>query len=166
MDLPPYKIFPELRTEKLLLREVVDGDIPSLLEILTYDGKTAATLEDGIEMIEKNKQNYRDGNSVNWVIEKLETSELVGFIGYYRGFENGIGEVGFILKAAFRGQGFMSPSLVLATEFGLKHMQLKQVTAFTKPYNEKAIAVLNRNNFIAEKEEEGGYLKFVYFTGE
>ncbi len=165
MNLPPYPVFPELKTEKLLLREVVDEDIPFLLEILTYDGKTAATLEEGIEIIEKNKQNYQSGNSVNWVIEKTETGELVGFIGYYRGFENGIGEIGFILKAAFRGQGFMSPSLVLVTEFGLKHMKLKQVTAFTKPDNDKAIAVLNRNQFVAEKELEGGYLKFVYFAG-
>lgn len=162
MNLPPYTVFPELRTERLLLREVVDADIPSLLEILTYDGKAAATLEEGIQMIEKNRQNYQDGDSVNWVIEKLETGELVGFIGYYRGFEHGIGEVGFILKAAFRGQGFMSPALALAAEFGLNQMQLKQVTAFTKPKNEKAIAVLERNHFLAENEMEGAYLKLVY----
>lgn len=162
MNLPPYSTFPELRTEKLLLREVLDEDILSLLEILTYDGKMAATLEEGTEIIEKNKQNYLDGDSINWVIEKHETGELIGFIGYYRGFEHGIGEVGFILKAAFRGQGFMSPSLVLATQFGLNQMQLKQVTAFTKPDNEKSIAVLKRNGFLPENEMEGAYLKFVY----
>lgn len=124
--------------------------------------KAAATLEEGIQMIEKNRKNYREGDSVNWVIEKLDTGELIGFIGYYRGFEHGIGEVGFILKAAFRGQGFMSPCLAIAIEFGLKQMQLKQITAFTKPDNEKSIAVLKRNGFLKEHEVEGTYLKFVY----
>ncbi|WP_343633344.1 GNAT family N-acetyltransferase [Fluviicola sp.] len=162
MNLPPYKSFPELSSERIRLREVRPEDIPNLLEILTYDGKPAETLTGGTHIVNQIHQNYLDGNSVNWVIENPETHELMGFVGYYRGFGNGIGEIGFILKAAFRGLGFMSPALVLATEFGLNEMKLKGVTAFTKPDNEKAIAVLSRNGFRAEKKPEGKYLKFVY----
>lgn len=162
MNLPPYTSFPELKTGNLLLREVRLVDIPHLLEILTYDGKSAETLEQGVEIIRKIDQNYRDGDSVNWVIENLETRELIGFVGYYRGFENSIGELGFILKAAFRGLGFMSPSLSAAVEFGLNHMKLKQITAFTKPDNEKAIIVLERNGFVSDNKQDGKYLKFVY----
>lgn len=158
MNLPPYISFPELMTGNLLLREVMQEDVPHLLEILTYDGKSAETLEQGIGIIRKIDRNYRDGDSVNWVIENLETRELIGFIGYYRGFENGIGELGFILKSAFRGQGLMSRSLNLAVDFGLHQMKLNEITAFTKPENLQAIAVLERNGFSAE----GKYLKFVY----
>lgn len=163
MNLPPYTSFPELRTGNLLLREVMQDDIPDLLEILTYDGKSAETLDQGVEIIRKIDRNYRDGDSINWVIENLETLELIGFVGYYRGFENGIGELGFILKAAFRGLGYMSPSLSAAVEFGLKQMKLNEITAFTKPDNEKAIAVLERNGFVSNYKPEGKYLKFVYF---
>ena len=159
---PPYTSFPELRTGNLLLREVKPDDIPHLLEILTYDGKTAATLEEGIQIVERTNQNYQDGNSINWVIENNEINELMGFIGYYRGFENGVGEVGFVLKAGFRGLGFMSGALNLVTQYGLEHMQLNQVTAFTKPDNHKAIAVLNRNGFSSDKKPEGDYWKFSY----
>lgn len=162
MNLPPYTSFPELRTDNLLLREVRQDDIPNLLEILTYDGKTAETPEQGMEIIRKIDQNYRDGASVNWVIQNLETNELIGFIGYYRGFESGVGELGFILKTAFRGLGFMSPSLTLVVDFGLKYMNLNRITAFTKPDNEKAIAVLSRNGFVSDGELDGNYLKFVY----
>ena len=163
MNLPPYISFPELRTGNLLLREVRQSDIPDLLEILTYDGKSAGTLDQGIEIIRKIDQNYREGDSVNWVIENQETHELIGFIGYYRGFENGIGELGFILKTAFRGLGFMSPSLSATVEFGLQQMKLKEITAYTKPDNEKAIAVLERNGFVSNYKPDGKYLKFVYF---
>lgn len=162
MNLPPYTSFPELSSGNIRLREVRPEDIPNLLEILTYDGKAAETLDEGMGIINQIHQNYLDGESVNWVIENVETQEVMGFVGYYRGFENSTGELGFILKAAFRGLGFMSPALVLATEFGIKEMKLKGVTAFTKPDNEKAIAVLRRNGFHADNELEGKYLKFVY----
>jgi ribosomal-protein-alanine N-acetyltransferase len=166
MNRPPYISFPELRTGNLLLREVMQDDISHLLEILTYDGKSAETLDQGVEIIRKIDQNYQEGNSVNWVIENQETHELIGFIGYYRGFENGIGELGFILKAASRGLGFMSPSLSAAVEFGLKQMKLKGIMAFTKPDNEKAIAVLERNGFVSNYKSDGKYLKFVYPESE
>lgn len=167
MNLPPYSVFPELRSEKLLLREAVYEDIPSLLEALTYDGKTAQSLEEGMQIIEKINRNYLEGESVNWIIEVpipigMETNQLIGFVGYYRGFENGIGEVGFVLKEAFRGKGFMSQALSLVVDFGINQMQLSEVRAFTKPDNEKSIAVLERNGFRHEIEVGGHYLKFVY----
>jgi ribosomal-protein-alanine N-acetyltransferase len=165
MNLPPYAVFPELRSAELLLREIRMEDVSSLLEALTYDGKTAATLEEGIQIVERTNQNYLDGNSVNWVIENNETNELMGFIGYYRGFENGVGEVGFVLKAAFRGLGFMSTSLQMMVDFGLNNMVLNGVVAFTKPDNEKAITVLSQNGF-HENKPEGAYLKFVYSAGK
>ncbi len=163
MNLPPYRVFPELRLENLLLRETTEADTPSLLEILTYDGKVAETLEEGMGIIRKIHQNYLDGDTVNWVIEDISTHQPVGFVGYYRGFENGIGELGCILKEEFRGLGLMSPSLLLAAEFGKHQMKLNMVTALTTAENEKAIALLNRNNFIQEKELSGVYLRFVYF---
>ncbi len=163
MNLPPYILFPELRTGGLLLREVKPDDIPHLLEILTYDGKSVETLDQGVEIIRKIDQNYREGESVNWIIEELETNQLIGFVGYYRGFENGFGEIGFVLKEAFRGKGFMSQSLQLAVDFGINRMWLRQVRAFTKPDNEKAIAVLERNGFVSDYKPEGKYLEFVYF---
>lgn len=162
VNLPPYSTFPELISEKLLLREARTEDIPSLLEALTYDGRTAQTVAEGAQIIEKVHLDYLNGESVNWVIEALETNQLIGFVGYYRGFENGFGEIGFVLKEAFRGKGFMSQALQLAVDFGINKMRLRQVRAFTKPDNEKAIAVLERNGFVSDYKPEGKYLKFVY----
>ncbi|MDF3026289.1 MAG: GCN5-related N-acetyltransferase [Fluviicola sp.] len=160
MNLPPYSIFPELRHSELLLREVKSKDIPSLLEILTYDGKKPETLEEGIAMTNRIHQNYLDGDTVNWVIEYLPTKELIGFVGYYRGFENGTGELGFILKSSFRGKGLMSPALLLAVEFGLNSMKLSRVIAITGKENSKAIALLERTGFVFMKELSEKQLEF------
>ncbi|MNJ84925.1 hypothetical protein D3C87_23890 [compost metagenome] len=162
MKLPPFAVFPELQNERILLREAHENDTSSLFEILTYDGKSAETLKEGTEILSRIHQNYLDADTVNWVIEELDTKEPVGFVGYYRGFKNGIGELGCILKAEFRGKGFMSPALRLAAEFGVREMKLNQVVALTSPENEKAIILLNRNGFQMEEGLTEGYLKFVY----
>lgn len=162
MKRPPFNAFPELQNERILLREAHEDDILSLLEILTYDGKSAETLEEGNNNFSRIHQNYLDGDTVNWVIEQRETKEPVGFVGYYRGFKDGIGELGCILKTEFRGKGLMSPALRLAAVFGIEEMKLNQVIALTKPDNEKAIILLNRNGFQVEEGLTEGYLKFVY----
>ncbi len=162
MKRPPFDIFPELQDERILLREAREEDISSLLEILTYDGKSAQTPEEGRNNFTRIHQNYLNGETVNWVIEQKETKEPVGFVGYYRGFENSTGELGCILKAEFRGKGLMSPALRIAASFGINEMNLDHVIALTKPENEKAIALLNRNGFFPEDGLTEGYLKFVY----
>ncbi|WP_300662639.1 GNAT family N-acetyltransferase [Fluviicola sp.] len=162
MKRPPFNTFPELQDERILLREAHEDEVSLLFEILTYDGRPAETLEEGRNIFSRIHQNYLDGDTVNWVIEQIETKEMVGFVGYYRGFKDGIGELGCILKAGFRGKGFMSPALRLAAKFGIEEMKLNQVIAFTKPDNEKAIILLNRNGFQVEEGLTEGYLKFVY----
>jgi [ribosomal protein S5]-alanine N-acetyltransferase len=163
MNLPPYSIFPELRHSEVLLRELTFTDIPSVLEILTYDGKPATTFEEGMETANRIHRNYLEGDTLNWLIEVRGAQEPAGFIGYYRGFENGVGELGFILKPKFRGLGLMSTALRLAVEFGINEMKLNKVTAFTMPGNKNAIAVLSRNGFSPETELVETYQKFVYF---
>ncbi|WP_343604890.1 GNAT family N-acetyltransferase [Fluviicola sp.] len=162
MKLPPFDVFPVLQSEKVVLREVSDADIPLLLDVLTYDGKTAETLDEGVAIISKIRRDYQAGNAVNWLIEEAGTGELAGLVGYFRGFENGTGELGCILKAAYRGKGFMFPSLNLTARFGMEEMKLNQVIALTKPENDKAIALLSRNGFQQQEGLTEGYLKFVY----
>lgn len=160
MNFPPFHPFPELQTEKILLREAKSADAPALLEVLTYDGKVAETEEEGIQIISKIHQNYLDGETVNWVIEYLPTNEPIGFVGYYRGFPNNTGELGCILKQAFRGKGLMAISLRLAADFGLHTMNLDHVIAITQQANSKAIALLERTNFEQIEELPEEQLKF------
>jgi [ribosomal protein S5]-alanine N-acetyltransferase len=72
MNLPPFVIFPELRTESLLLRETKPEDIPAMLEILTYDGEFVKTLNEGIQVMERIHQNYLTGDCINWLYRILQ----------------------------------------------------------------------------------------------
>ncbi|MFV5685249.1 GNAT family N-acetyltransferase [Flavobacterium sp. GB2R13] len=72
---------------------------------------------------------------------------MIGTCGYYRGFEEGAGELGCVLLQQYRGQGFMTSAMLLAIDFGINNIGLKRVWAITTKQNEKAIKLLEQLNF-------------------
>lgn len=76
----------------------------------------------------------------------------MGTCGYYRGLDNGEGELGCVLLPQFRGKGFMTAAMQLAVDFGLKNIRLKRIRAVTSRQNYKAIRLLGRLNFLKVKD--------------
>lgn len=160
MNLPPYADFPNILGNKILLRQVLRSDLKDIIEISFYDGKKAKTLEDATMMLDKIDKDYSEGNSIHWCIADISTNKLVGTCGYYRGFDNGVGELGCILLPHFRGQGFMLEAMQLAIDFGFNSMRLKRIWAITSKHNFKAIKLLNRLNFIQVKDLQNDEIEF------
>jgi len=158
MQLPPYNTFPVLQNHQVILREIISDDIENILEISYYDSVQSATLRQGIEVNKRINNDYLEGNSIHWGIVDTLTNSLVGTCGYYRGFENKNGELGFVLLAQYRGQGFMFSAMSLAIKFGLEHIGLHKITAITNQQNEKAIDLLLRLQFEQFPKEEGNDL--------
>lgn len=148
MNLPPYPIFPEVSSETIVLRQVATADLKDLMEISFYDSIPATSLNDAAAMQERIDLDYQNGSSIHWGIANKQTNEMMGTVGYYRGFEDGIGELGCVLRPKFRGKGYMTKAIKLAAEFGLMNMGLKKVIAITSLQNHKTIKLLERANFI------------------
>lgn len=163
MKLPPYDIFPEINSDTIVLRQVQNEDIKGLVEISFYDSRPALNVEDAIEMQDRINLDYQNGSSIHWGIADKCTNEIIGTLGYYRGFDNGVGELGCVLKPKFRGQGYMTIALKLATEFGLNEIGLTKIIAITSKQNANAIKLLGRLNFIkiAELQEDEVEYQFV-----
>lgn len=147
MSLPPYPHFPELASAAVRLRQVEPADAHSLLEISFYDARPARDAADAAAMQAKIDADYRAGTAIHWVIVRAATAEVVGTLGYYRGFAGGVGELGCVLKPAYRGQGLMQEALALAIEFGRHTLRLAQITAITTRPNYAAIRLLERLGF-------------------
>jgi ribosomal-protein-alanine N-acetyltransferase len=160
--LPPFLLFPELRSSRVLLRELKLSDTEFVREIMYYNGRQATDRSDAIRMMERIDGDYRSGNTVNWVIVDTQTLQPVGTIGYYRGFSESTGEIGFILKPGDRGKGYMSEALRLVTAFGKEAMQLERVIAITRPGNNEAIRLLERCHFRYLGPFETEYIEFEY----
>ncbi|QOG01164.1 GNAT family N-acetyltransferase [Flavobacterium sp. MDT1-60] len=162
MKLPPYDKFPEINSDTIILRQVETNDINDLVEISFYDSRPALTFNDALEMQERINLDYQNGNSIHWGIANKLTNKIMGTLGYYRGFDEGIGELGCVLKPEFQGQGFMTIAMKLVTEFGLTNIGLTKIIAITSKQNEEAIKLLERVSFIKTADLENDEIEYLF----
>jgi ribosomal-protein-alanine N-acetyltransferase len=160
MNLPPYNIFPNIKGDKISLRQILTADIKDLVEISFYDAVQATTVQKATEMQDKINKDYFDGNSIHWGIADKLTNKIVGTCGYYRGLDAGEGELGCVLLPQYRGQGFMTSALLLAIEFGLHNIGLNRIWAATSQHNTEAIRLLERLNFIKVADLNGHEVEY------
>jgi len=161
MNLPPFNFFPALKNDRLALLELGEAYLPELLEISYYDGQPAKSITEAGMMLQKITNDYQRGDSISWAITDSLTGELMGTCGYYRGFANGIGEIGYILKKKGKGKGIMTDAVSLIANFGFEVMELRQIIAVTKKNNIKSLAVLERNGFGHCEDFGDGYFKLI-----
>lgn len=138
---------PVLKSDRLLLRAIETTDIPAVVEISAYDGVLARHQSDALEFLERIKADSAKGESLHWGICSRDGCEVFGTCGYYRGFERNTGEIGYILRSAYRGRGLMTEAVRLIVDFGFRVMRLSRIIAITDSRNAGSIAVLERNGF-------------------
>lgn len=159
---PPFVEFPVLKSDKIILREIRYDEAPDILEILYYNQKNASNVTEAMKILKKVDFNYREGNSANWGIVIPDTQEIAGTIGYYRGFQNDTGELGFVTKEKFRRQGLTFDAVSLLIQFGYEVMKLKKIVAYTSPDNFASQCLLKKLNFNEGKMKETGYVEFMH----
>lgn len=157
---PPFEIFPELLSQRILLRELIASDLPENLDITFFNRIPATTLEEGREKQALVQERYLAGDDIHWGIQDRSSGKIVGCCGFYRGFANDAGEIGYAMKEYFRNSGYMSEAVRLLVEFGFGTMQLKKIFAITAQTNLASQSVLRKNGFIAGGIEENGDLRF------
>lgn len=153
-----FATMPALITPRLELRGLRRDDVISLLEISVYDGLFASNLSEAEHILEQINHDCAQGEALHWGICLKITGEIVGTCGFYRGFSDNIGEIGYLLKVAHRGYGFMTEAVSCITDFGLRQMGLKQIVAYTEVQNEASVAVLRRVGF--QQVTDSSRLKF------
>lgn len=151
--------FPQLETERLILREIVAGDAPALfaihsdLETMRWFGTDPLThLQQAEELIETFAAWRRMPNpGTRWGIQRKSDGVLIGSVGLFkwnRPWRSGI--AGFELARSSRGAGFMHEALSAALAWGYEHMALNRVEAQAHPANEASIKLLRSLGFVKE----------------
>ncbi len=151
--------FPILHTDRLILREISTSEVGSIIDISIYDGIFAIDEQHALSMLELINDAYLKGEGIHWGICLREANAVIGTCGFYRGYLNNVGEVGYILRESYRGQGIMTEAVRCVVDFGLNVMDLRRIVAYTEPTNEASMAVLRRVGFHEVSTKE----KWVYF---
>lgn len=161
MNLPPYHTFPELTAAGLLLRQIEERDLTAILDISFYDAHPAANLAEASTMLWQITEDYAQGNCLHWGIADAQTNHIMGTVGFYRGFAENTGELGCVLKSAFRGRGIMQSAMELVIKFGLKQIGLQTIIAQTTPQNTPAIKLLERLQFRLAATDQSGEIRYI-----
>lgn len=152
-------MIPVLQSGRLKLRPIVPNDAASMVEISVYDGRFAQSEAEAIAILKHIQADIDAGQSLHWGICLKDSDEVIGSCGFYRGFVGNVAEIGYVLQAAHQGQGIMTEAVQLITEFGLSHMKLLEVVAYTTSDNPASMAVLKKAGF-RQVSSENEYLKF------
>lgn len=151
--------FPNLETERLLLRQVNTTDVNAILslrsndEVMKYIPRPyLKNEEEALELIEMFDTKIENGLGINWGIAFLEQPEkILGIIGHYRLIpEHYRAEVGYMLFPEYNGRGIISEALKKVVEYGFKEMKLHSIEAILDPGNIGSEKVLLKNGFIKE----------------
>lgn len=154
-----YNKTPVLNSERLVLKEITPKNYMSIIEISVYDGFFAKDLDDVKIIYDKITVDCKLGESIHWGIFLKSSGKITGNCGFYRGFKNNIGEIGYVLNKEFRGQGIMSEAVNLICNFGFCNLNLSKITAYTDLDNFNSQKVLKRNGFDVI-ESDNNVLKF------
>lgn len=169
--------FPELTTNRLILRKLNINDVDALQkqrsddEVNKYlDRPKSMTIEECEAFVKKIDDNLANNISGYWVLALKNDDTLIGTICLWNlQPEKDIADIGYELSPAFQGQGLMKEAVEKIIEYGFDEMKLEMIIGITHPGNEKSGKLLERVNFVrdleynyvSEEEAEGGVVYFL-----
>lgn len=178
MSIINFNPFPNLETDRLLLRRVDENDVNEIFalrsnpETMKYIPRPLVkTTEDALEHIAMIDSKIESNEGINWAITLKDNPKLIGLIGHYRiRPEHFRAEIGYMLLPEFNGKGIISEAVKEVVNYGFKIMKLHSIEAVLDPENFGSEKVLEKNGFIKEahlKENEffeGRFLDSVIYS--
>jgi ribosomal-protein-alanine N-acetyltransferase len=151
--------FPELKTERLLLRQLTLEDAPDIFllrsdeNVLRYIGREPAiSIKEAEEFIQKIITNVATNESIMWAITFSDNpGKVIGNICYWRiQPENYRTEIGYALLPQYWRKGIMKEAILKVLEYGFETMKLHSIEARTNAENKPSGAILEATGFIKE----------------
>ncbi|WP_183578517.1 GNAT family N-acetyltransferase [Mucilaginibacter sp. X5P1] len=169
--------FPDLQTDRLLLRRLDKNDCARLQE-LRSDEKVnrylkrpkSITIDECEAFVKKIDGNLNDGIGAYWVIAKKTDNTLIGTICLWNfNLENETVDLGYELSPTYQGQGLMLEVVEKIIAYAFNSMQAKTILALTQPDNEGSNNLLKRSSFqrdisyqyVSEEEADGDVVYFL-----
>lgn len=170
--------FPNLQTERLLLRRVNENDANEIFalrsnpETMKYIPRPLVkSIDDALEHIAMIDAKIESNEGINWAITYKDNPKLIGIIGHYRiKPEHFRAEVGYMLLPEYNGKGIISEATKEVVNYGFNAMKLHSIEAIIDPENFGSERVLQKCGFVKEahlKENEfyeGRFLDTVIYS--
>lgn len=163
---PNFNPFPELATERLILRRITADDTNEIFrlrsdeQVMKYiDKERAASLKDAEIFFNLINDSANANTGITWAIAlKQSPDKMIGSIGFWRLIkEHYRAEIGYMLHPDFWKKGIMKEALAEVIDFGFNEMKLHSIEAQINTGNTASAHILESVGFIKEAHFKENY---------
>ena len=147
--------FPVLKTERLTIRQLVTRDANEIFALRSdinvnkyLDRNPSKSIDDAQVFIQTINENIQKNISIYWAITLSDTDKLIGTICLFDfSTDNLKAEIGYELLPDFQGKGIMQEATSKVIDFGIQHIGLHSIEAYTHSENQSSRRLLEKFNF-------------------
>ena len=162
--------FPELKTERLVLRRILMEDAQALFEMRSdervmqfLDRPRAKSIADAENLIRLIDHDIENNIGITWGVSLTGTSRLIGTMGFWNITKAHFrAEIGYLLHPDFQGKGLMMEAAKKTIDFGFREMGLHSIEANINPNNLRSAKMLENCGFVKEAHFRENY----YYDGK
>lgn len=150
-------MFPELTTERLLLRQIKPEDQQFIFEglshpdVIPFYGVRYDSFEATKTQMDWYKKMLFDGTGIPWKIVDKQTAENIGVISiYFYKPEHNKAEIGFWLLPQYWNKGFASEALNATIDYWKNKKNLHRLEGFVEEGNTASRKLLEKAGFLYE----------------
>lgn len=165
-----FKPFPELQTERLLLRQLSEQDENEIFQLRSDESISkhltrplCQSIDDARAFIQRINTGIENNQSLYWTISLKNSFSLIGTICLWNiSWEHERAEVGFELLPGFQKKGYMQEALTAVLDFGFNSMRFHSIEGVVNPNNQSSIKILEKNHFV----REGYFRENIFYNGK
>ena len=158
--------FPELETERFVLRQITQNNSVDIFKYFSldevtrfYDVESFTNIKQAEELIQRWNERFERSQAIRWGITLKSLNRVIGTCGFHGWKKNHYkAEIGYELAPEYWRQGFMTEAIEKIIEYGFNDLGLNRIEAFVEPENVGSRTVLEKVGF-----REEGLLKEHYF---
>lgn len=150
--------FPDLESERLLLRKLEFNDSESIYKIFSnekvvkYCGMyPLENVSEATDFINKFNNSFIDGEGFRWGIILKKENNLIGICGLSSIKKNHLKcEIGFELEPSYWGNGYINEAVKKIINYGFSKLCINRIEAIVYPENIPSQRTLEKLGFVQE----------------
>jgi [ribosomal protein S5]-alanine N-acetyltransferase len=161
-----FPSFPVIQTERLVLRQHTEDDLPELFELRSnrqimenIDKASFQHMQEARDQFDRMKNGYETSTGISWAITwKKGNDKVIGGCGLWRIVrEHYRAEIGYAVLPQYWNQGIISEAIQAICNFGFEQIGLHSIEANLNPANARSARVLEKNGFVKEAHFKENY---------
>lgn len=163
-----FDSFPEIKTKRLLLRQIRLEDASEILKMRQNKQvnqfiarNSMSDADEATLLVEKTNQAFESKSGIGWAGILRDRQEIIGTCGFNKiDYPNNRAEIGGELSVDFWGKHLAIEAVQAIVAFGFREMNLHTIEAVVSPQNRGAVFLLEHLGF----EKEAHFKERIYFN--